>query len=153
MVQQVVDSQCGIMFNDESDSFKALDLRSISSIHIHNGKIDAAISPVPENTDAIDALEPIHDEIKAMPLWWILELIPRTFLWQGADGRWNKRFAYVCVCVLFGKANAGNYRWNLGRGRTIVENNPKLHVTVRERMKELGYVPAARWEHDPVYVE
>ena len=38
-----------------------------------------------------DALADIHDQLKAQPLWWILELMPMKFTWQETDGTWKSR--------------------------------------------------------------
>lgn len=32
-----------------------------------------------------------------------------------------------------------------GKGRTIPDNGPKFHVSVRDRMKNLKYHPKAQW--------
>lgn len=40
--------------------------------------------------DNVDALQPIHDELKIDPLWWLLEIIPLQFSWQDADGVWHR---------------------------------------------------------------
>jgi len=42
-----------------------------------------------------DALADIHDELKAQPLWWILELMPMKFVWQEADGTWKSKLGYA----------------------------------------------------------
>ena len=38
----------------------------------------------------IDALQPIYDQLKINPLWWILEIIPLTYSYQDAQGKWHK---------------------------------------------------------------
>ncbi|RXW24075.1 hypothetical protein EST38_g1771 [Candolleomyces aberdarensis] len=92
-----------------------------------------------ESLDAVDAVQPIHDQLKRMPLWWILEIMPMTYVWQDKDGAWHRTF-----------------RWHLGKGRKIEDNHPHLHETVKIRMADpsLGYKPRAQWEKDTeVYVQ
>ena len=35
----------------------------------------------------LDATQPIHDELKLQPLWWLLEIIPLTYSWQDEEGK------------------------------------------------------------------
>ena len=92
-----------------------------------------------ESLDAVDVAQPIQDELKRMPLWWILEIMPMTYVWQDKDGAWHRTFG----C-------------HLGKGRKIEDNHPRLHETVRIRMADpsLGYKPRANWEKGTeIYVE
>lgn len=43
----------------------------------------------------IDELQPIHDQLKILPVWWILELVPLTWNCQDAEGNWHQKFGYV----------------------------------------------------------
>jgi hypothetical protein len=80
--------------------------------------------------DNVDALQPIHDELKIDPLWWLLEIIPLQFSWQDADGVWHR-----------------DWNFHLGRGRDIVDPQPNFHVTVKTRMSSaLKYTPKAKWK-------
>ncbi|KIM40908.1 hypothetical protein M413DRAFT_445679 [Hebeloma cylindrosporum] len=80
--------------------------------------------------DNIDAVQPIHDELKIDPLWWLLEIIPLHFSWQDADGVWHR-----------------DWNFHLGRGRTIVDPQPNFHITVKTRMTSaLKYTPKAKWK-------
>lgn len=95
--------------------------------------------------DAIDAVQPLHDDLVfsvkknwLAPLWWVLEIVPTVYSWQTSEGEWKKEF-----------------RPHLGRGRVIEESNPHLHISVKQRMenKELKYRPAAVWkEGEQVWV-
>jgi hypothetical protein len=84
MVREIVKSQCGILFED--------DALERASIELEIDEDDAM-----KNLDNIDALEPIHDELKLDPLWWILEILPLTFAWQNASGKWQSTFGCVVV--------------------------------------------------------
>ncbi|KAJ2929449.1 hypothetical protein H1R20_g7642, partial [Candolleomyces eurysporus] len=93
-----------------------------------------------ENLDMVDAVQPIYDQLKLKPLWWILEIMPLTYMGQDKDGVWHKMFG-----------------WHLGRGRKIEDNRPCFHETVRIRMVDssLGYKPRVIWEGkgNEVYVQ
>jgi len=39
-----------------------------------------------------DVLAAIHNQLRAQPLWWILELIPMKLTWQEADGSWGNEW-------------------------------------------------------------
>jgi hypothetical protein len=84
MVREIVKSQCGILFEDD-----ALERASIE-LEIDE---DAATKTL----DNIDALEPIYDQLKLNPLWWILEILPMTFTWQDASGKWQSTFGCVIL--------------------------------------------------------
>ncbi|KAI0699326.1 hypothetical protein C8T65DRAFT_659921 [Cerioporus squamosus] len=76
------------------------------------------------------ALQPIHDELQLTKSWWLLEILPLTYQYQDANGKWVTKW------------------WiHLGRGREIQENKPKFHVTVKERMQDQNskYAPRAKW--------
>ncbi|EGN98587.1 hypothetical protein SERLA73DRAFT_169524 [Serpula lacrymans var. lacrymans S7.3] len=110
MVEQIVASQCGILFDND-----ALE---------RNGP-----TPSPELSDA---LAQMHDELQMQKLWWLLEIIPLDFAWQGPDGLWHKTWSI-----------------HLGRGRYIPDPIPKFHYTVKDRMddKTLNYKPRAVYEN------
>lgn len=80
--------------------------------------------------DAVDAVQPLHDELVLKPAWWLLEIIPLNYTWQDATGKWHNTWSI-----------------NFGRGRTIYQQNPLFHITVKERMadKALKYTPKAIW--------
>ena len=42
-----------------------------------------------------DVLTDTHDELKAQPMWWFLELMPMKFTWQEPDGTWKTKWGYV----------------------------------------------------------
>jgi uncharacterized protein (DUF2235 family) len=80
--------------------------------------------------DLSDALEPLHDELKLDPLWWLLEIVPLQYSWQDAQGVWHREWSI-----------------HLGRGRKIVDPQPNFHATVMTRMQSpLKYTPKAKWK-------
>jgi len=76
-----------------------------------------------------DVLSPVHDELKLMPLWWILEVLPMLETYQDEKGKWHRIV-----------------RINLGRPRRILSTaEPKLHISVKQRMEAgIGYKPKAK---------
>ncbi|KAF8587599.1 hypothetical protein K439DRAFT_1385725 [Ramaria rubella] len=96
--------------------------------------LEAGYGGAAAQADAADAVQPLHDELVLTPIWWVLEVIPFWVAWQDETGTWHQAF-----------------RWNLGRGRTIVSASPNVHVTVQERMASptLGYTPRANWSNKP----
>ncbi|KAK2465387.1 hypothetical protein APHAL10511_002741 [Amanita phalloides] len=123
MVREVMASQCGILFDEA-----ALVRNGIhdSAAPIMSATIMAAMKPC-----WTDALQPLYDQLVLNKLWWILEILPLMYYWQGADGCWHK-----------------NLRINMGRGRIIHQDCPKFHISVRERMadKKLNYSPKVTWK-------
>jgi len=114
MVREIVKSGCGIQFDEDA---------------LQRAKIDLASSESPL-ADGADAVQPLHDELKSNPLWWILEIFPMKFTWQDANGAWKTGFG-----------------WHLGRGRKIREKSVVFHSSVNTRMESsVKYVPRAQWE-------
>ncbi|KAF6748476.1 hypothetical protein DFP72DRAFT_916052 [Ephemerocybe angulata] len=119
MVRQAASAGCGIKFDPEA--------LARANIELGNGDVPEELSEM----DKADALEPIQDYLKKKPLWWALELMPMTYVWQDREGEWH--------CT---------WRWHLGKGRTVEDHHPKFHETVRVRSehKGMGYKPKAGWE-------
>ncbi|KAF9560892.1 hypothetical protein CPC08DRAFT_459719 [Agrocybe pediades] len=116
MVREAATAACGIKFDEDA---------------LARAKISIQLEPTEEELDMDnnDALEPIHDELKANPLWWLLEIVPTKYSWQDANGVWH-----------------GKWSFNLGRGRNIMDPQPNFHATVRRRMQSpLKYTPKAKW--------
>ncbi|KAG8958743.1 hypothetical protein FRC00_002339 [Tulasnella sp. 408] len=76
-----------------------------------------------------DVLSPVHDELKRMPLWWLLEVLPMIKAWQNERGEWQREL-----------------RINFGRARRITATEePVLHISVKQRMEAgIGYKPRAK---------
>ena len=86
MVRQVMASGCGIRFDDA-----ALARNYILPML---PPADPSTSEEPD-VDAADAVQPLSDELVKNPLWWILEILPLTFVWQDAIGVWHKTIRFV----------------------------------------------------------
>ena len=83
MVREIIASHCGIQF----------DATALA-------QADISQQPSPESgglsaQDALDAVQPLHDELKLMPIWWVLEVIPLSVSWQDDTGRWHRTLKYV----------------------------------------------------------
>lgn len=44
-----------------------------------------------EEEDLLDLRYEITDELRKNPLWWILEILPSRYRYQGVDGIWRKK--------------------------------------------------------------
>jgi hypothetical protein len=85
MVREVIASQCGILFEDSAivrDSIHPMTLFATPP------KAETSANEV----DSMDAIQPIHDQLKKRPQWWLLELIPFHYSWQTSDGIWRSAF-------------------------------------------------------------
>lgn len=68
---------------------------------------DTPLETIPETAelDAVDALAPIHDELKLNVIWWLLEVIPFTYSWQDANGVWHREFRLAeCFIILIARS-------------------------------------------------
>ena len=112
MIRQIVASQCGIVFDPLVMEQLKVHVPLTSVVSQPNGKSVAngvngtnghsvtepiLETPIDQSLDAVDALQPLHDQLKAQPMWWILEVIPLTFTWQNAKGVWKSKRE----CVFF----------------------------------------------------
>jgi len=122
MVKQVMTSTCGILFDKA-----ALERAEISPIPTD---CPTEVSPSERSIDDADSSEPMDDELKANPAWWILEVLPLPWSVQDAQGVWHRKFGF-----------------HLGKGRPIVDAQPNFHYTVKERMADIAlkYKPKAKW--------
>ena len=155
MVKQVVLSNCGIKFDEtalkEADiDISTIALDSLTQPAMNNSEVEAvATLPTPQE----DAIAPIYDQLKIQPLWWLLELLPIKSTWQEADGTWKSKWR-CAIMNSFPPPNDTLTFWclphfsiNFGRGRTIRDEHPNFHVSVRQRIaaSELNYKPRATW--------
>ncbi|KAH9160875.1 hypothetical protein EDB89DRAFT_2116984 [Lactarius sanguifluus] len=101
----------------------------------------AATFKTEEDEELVDALSPIHDELKISKTWWILEVIPMRHREQNRSDYTWKYF----------------WKMNMGKGRTVPkpirENGEKVYVhrSVKIRMEAEGlkggkYVPKAKFQ-------
>ncbi|KAG5735872.1 hypothetical protein E4T56_gene3851 [Termitomyces sp. T112] len=134
MVREIQQARCGIIFDE-----KALQRLEIPRVVFEVDSVTKVEVPTvreqeaerEDNLNAIDALQPMYDQLKVgNKLWWLLELMPLTYMWQDQDKEWHSKLSM-----------------NLGRGRKIKDANPNFHETVKLRMDDtrLKYKPKAIW--------
>ncbi|KAJ3754777.1 hypothetical protein EV360DRAFT_96434 [Lentinula raphanica] len=141
MIRQVMESQCGIKFNEDAltQHFETTSIISRLSQADNSPTNDGNANTSWKALDIVDAVQPLHDELVLQPAWWLLEILPMQSRYQDANCQWHT-----------------SYGWNLGRGRQIYLPKPYFHVTVRHREEDqaLGYKPKARWQKGTeIYVE
>lgn len=117
MVRQIVLAQCGVVFDQDAldrlgiptsvftgEGFTLTPpLRDEKHRHPSHGADPGSSSTAAEGDDnqllgtdseALEdlkphALQPMHDQLKIIPLWWILEILPTSYNWQERSGRWH----------------------------------------------------------------
>jgi hypothetical protein len=76
MIEQIVRSKCDIQFD-----FEAFDQWDIPrTIGLGMGS---------NTQDVQDAVQEVTDQLKIKPSWWILEILPLTYIYQDDDGIWH----------------------------------------------------------------
>ncbi|KAI0322401.1 hypothetical protein OF83DRAFT_1094151 [Amylostereum chailletii] len=157
MVKEVMQAQCGVLFEDAAFQRWNIPLSSLSNIfqpvggpkqrsineyvalhHKGDGKSKAGSAEERANSEtsesgreAIDVMQPINDPLKSQPLWWLLEIIPTRYSYQSPEtNQWVSKLSF-----------------HLGRGR-YVPPNPKFHDSVKLRIDqtEMDYTPRARYQ-------
>ncbi|KAH8980218.1 hypothetical protein EDB86DRAFT_3137374 [Lactarius hatsudake] len=80
-----------------------------------------------DRIDALDIVQPIHDDLVDVPVWWLLEIVPTQFTYQNAQGKW-----------------VTGWGPHLGRRRDV-PLKPLFHESVKTRMNDpkLKYKPRA----------
>ncbi|KAG6919254.1 hypothetical protein DXG01_008050 [Tephrocybe rancida] len=137
MVRQVQQARCGIIFDEQALERAGIPVMVFpeagDDVKRPESLIASPITEVELEEDAEDALQPIHDELKANPLWWLLEIIPLIYSWQDEKDVWHRKL-----------------RINFGRGRIIEDKNPYFHETVKIRRDspQAKYEPRAKWTAD-----
>jgi len=136
--EQVADSKLNSPIADEespsANPFASPKLlsKAIESVATSDATDDTNTDTGPTSSGPIniDALQPIYDQLKINPLWWILEIIPLTYSYQDTSGKWHKSFSI-----------------HFGRGRKIIDSGPNFHISVKERINDtpLKYKPRASW--------
>ncbi|KAI0064152.1 hypothetical protein BV25DRAFT_1800963 [Artomyces pyxidatus] len=129
MVCEVVKAQCGIIFNEAAAARWKIPI-TLDDLANGNGQPNGSGATTSEDPrDAMDVAQPLNDQLKKNPLWWILEIFPTEWYWQNAQNKWVSRWSI-----------------HLGRGRVLPEN-PKFHQSVKIRMDDqaLQYTPRARF--------
>ncbi|KAJ7643717.1 hypothetical protein FB45DRAFT_280795 [Roridomyces roridus] len=129
--------------NDVQRSLSDITLRwmvreaMLSGCEVRWDKAALARAGIPSSVDEdwtaleeTDAAQPLYDELKTNPAWWALEVLPLPWSVQDEQGVWHWKFGL-----------------HLGKGRTVVDAQPKFHYTVKARManEALKYKPKAQW--------
>ena len=126
MVREVIKSQCGVVFDDAAFVRLGFPRRFLSIFGDETQD---------ETRDHQDAVQPIHDQLKAQPLWWLIEVVPTNFTYQSVvTNQWVSKWSI-----------------HLGRGR-FVPPQASFHESVKYRMDDraLKYTPKARYQHSNI---
>jgi hypothetical protein len=88
MIKQIVESNTQILFN--YDAFARWNIpTSIGQYRPPQGGGNSTDKDGNvEALDAEDAVQPISDQLKKKPLWWILEILPTSYTYQNAHDKW-----------------------------------------------------------------
>lgn len=111
MVREIVNSQCGILFDAMALKRNRIDISYFASPFSVSPVLSKPLDGIPEpifeqptpepvpepepTQDVQNAMQPIHDELKLTTLWWILELIPLSYTYQDGQGVWHKLWRQV----------------------------------------------------------
>ena len=99
MVQEIVRSKCGILLDPEAYGQWSVPITIGQDIHpptslaadqasgSGNGT-DTGGAVTEDQADALDVVQPMHDQLKKMPLWWILEIMFTSYTYQSPQGKW-----------------------------------------------------------------
>jgi hypothetical protein len=97
MIEQIVGAECPIMF--DQDAFArwnipvAIAQQGYSSPS--NGQGGDGDGADGDQQDAQDVVQPIDDELKRNPMWWLLEIMPMSYTFQNAQDKWATRWRCV----------------------------------------------------------
>jgi len=122
MVREIIDAQCGILFDNEAlaradipttmlnpsttimhkfvQMISANSLPSVTQIEkATTGTSDVPSSPLygPDaaKLDAEEATLPLNDSLQQQKLWWLLEILPYHQSWQDEKGSWHNEWRSV----------------------------------------------------------
>ncbi|KAH9059128.1 hypothetical protein EDB87DRAFT_1791652 [Lactarius vividus] len=134
MIQEARRAECGIQF--DLNAFPRWNIpvaigpdpstSDHPSLRSRNGGTEG-LAAEDDRVDALDIVQPIHDDLVDVPVWWLLEIVPTQFTYQNAQEKW-----------------VTSWGPHLGRGR-YVPPNPLFHESVKTRMQDpkLKYKPRA----------
>ncbi|KAI9455901.1 hypothetical protein BJY52DRAFT_1121569 [Lactarius psammicola] len=139
MIQEIVRADCGILF--DLDAFARWDIpitigrdlypstSPVANQASGSGTGTGGSPAANDQADALDVVQPTHDQLKAVPAWWLLEIILTSYTYQNSKDKWVTRWSF-----------------HLGRGR-YVPPKPLFHESVKTRMQDpkLKYKPKARY--------
>lgn len=109
MVQEIVRADCAILFDYGAfeqwgipiDIGKENDPPTSLAVNEASGSDPETGGPVTENqADALDVVQPMHDQLKKMPLWWILEIMFTSYTYQNVQDKWVTSWRSVATRVV-----------------------------------------------------
>lgn len=91
MLQEIVRADCGILF--DYDAFSRWSI-PVTIGRQASGNSNGAGGPgtVNHEADSLDVVQPTHDQLKAVPVWWILEIVPTSYTYQNLQDKWVKKW-------------------------------------------------------------
>ncbi|KAI0275275.1 hypothetical protein BC834DRAFT_921341 [Gloeopeniophorella convolvens] len=131
MIQEVMLNECGVLFDMEAFARWNIPL-TIGQPFESNPPPDGDAPPVDDPQEAQDVVQPIDDELKKTPVWWLLEIVPTSYTYQNTQDKWITKWSF-----------------HLGRGRWVPPS-PLFHESVKIRMDDakLKYKPRAKYAKD-----
>lgn len=84
MVREIMTSDCGILFDEIALVRNGITTAADS----HTVVASEHTGPHEHVANKNDASQPIHDELKKKPFWWLLEIFPTQFAFQNKEGKW-----------------------------------------------------------------
>lgn len=97
MLQEIVQAECGIQFDYDAFAQWGIPITigrdncppTSLATNQASGSGTGTGEPVTENqADALDIVQPTHDQLKAVPAWWLLEIIPTSYTYQNMKNKW-----------------------------------------------------------------
>ena len=101
-MQEIVRADCGILFDFDAFAQWGIpitigrDLYPATSESLAakdaSGSENGTGKPITENdqlkAEALNIVQPPHDQLKANPAWWILEIFPTSYTYQTPQDNW-----------------------------------------------------------------
>jgi len=110
MIQEIVRADCGILF--DLDAFARWDIPitigrdlSPSAPLVANQASGSGTSTggsvaANDQADALDVVKPMHDQLKAVPAWWLLEIILTSYTYQNLQDKWVRHWRLVITRIV-----------------------------------------------------
>ena len=91
MIEQIVQSNTHAQILFDHNAFARWNI-PISIVQGPRPKGNSTSDGDVASLDAQDAVQKITDQLWKMPLWWILEILPMTYVYQNAQDKWKTTF-------------------------------------------------------------
>lgn len=104
MIREIVLCNTGIEFDEAALADFGITLPTVLPENYPTGDASDPANLVLQPSQNVSALDkgytadvvsPLHDELKLMPIWWVLEFFIFRYTWQGQNGKWVTRYRYV----------------------------------------------------------